>query len=151
MYIEKPKDFSMERQGAVCLVESNGDFLFLKRAPHCHSGGLWSIAPGGKLEKGEIPLQGMLREVAEETQISLLPDQLKFLKILYYRFPDMEYALHYFYAHFSSKPTIHLSHEHTEFCWYPLSSALQLPLMRNSSESIHYFLTHLKIINSDSQ
>ncbi|MBF0257140.1 MAG: Nudix family hydrolase [Gammaproteobacteria bacterium] len=51
---------------AVALIEDQqGRVLLSKRHAHLHQGGLWEF-PGGKLEPGESPEQGLRREIAEE-------------------------------------------------------------------------------------
>jgi 8-oxo-dGTP pyrophosphatase MutT (NUDIX family) len=53
--------------------------LFLKRAPDTDSPGTWAL-PGGKIEGDETPQQAAIRETAEETSISLKPEDLTFLR-----------------------------------------------------------------------
>jgi ADP-ribose pyrophosphatase YjhB (NUDIX family) len=48
------------------LVERDGALLLVKRAPHLGEGGKWSL-PGGFLDRGENLVQGVLRELLEET------------------------------------------------------------------------------------
>jgi ADP-ribose pyrophosphatase YjhB (NUDIX family) len=50
--------------GAVCAIEHDGRMLFL-RQPH-RAG--WSL-PGGLLERGETPAEGVVREIREETRL----------------------------------------------------------------------------------
>ena len=45
-------------------------FFLAKRSPHTHRGGSWAI-PGGALHRDEPPLDGALREFAEEIGRSL--------------------------------------------------------------------------------
>ena len=48
--------------GGVCAISHNGEVLFLRQL---HRIG-WSL-PGGLLDRGETPAQGVVREIAEET------------------------------------------------------------------------------------
>lgn len=54
--------------GAVCILEHDGDVLFLWQ-PHRLG---WSL-PGGLLERGEEPAAGVRREVAEEVGLDIDP------------------------------------------------------------------------------
>ena len=52
---------------------TQGDAYFVARRSHwTHQGGTWAV-PGGALDAGESPLEGALREFAEE--IGLVPDR----------------------------------------------------------------------------
>jgi 8-oxo-dGTP diphosphatase len=55
---------------AGAIADANGRILVGKRPDHVHQGGLWEF-PGGKLEPGESPEQGLARELAEELGIQV--------------------------------------------------------------------------------
>jgi ADP-ribose pyrophosphatase YjhB (NUDIX family) len=59
--------------GAQALVERDGRVLLGRRA-HDPSAGLWDI-PGGFLEEGEHPLDGLRRELLEETGLEIEPTE----------------------------------------------------------------------------
>jgi ADP-ribose pyrophosphatase YjhB (NUDIX family) len=48
------------------VVERDGALLLVRRAPHLGEGGKWGL-PGGFLERDETLVQGVLRELREET------------------------------------------------------------------------------------
>lgn len=52
------------------ISDPTGRVLVTKRPDHVHQGGLWEF-PGGKLEPGESPEQGLARELAEELGIEV--------------------------------------------------------------------------------
>lgn len=54
-----------------------GDSVLLCRRSSGGSQGLWEL-PGGKLEAGETPREGLIREIQEELALSCLPGQLIF-------------------------------------------------------------------------
>lgn len=61
---------------SVCRIyNEKGEILFLLRKFRPYGWGL----PGGKLEKGESPLEACLREVREETEINFVHDEVKFV------------------------------------------------------------------------
>jgi 8-oxo-dGTP diphosphatase len=56
---------------AAAIEDRDGRILLAKRPDHVHQGGLWEF-PGGKLETGETPAEGLARELAEELGIRVL-------------------------------------------------------------------------------
>ena len=61
---------------AVALRNPDGRLLLQSRLPGKHHGGLWEF-PGGKLENGETPRAGLIREIAEELGIELAERDLR--------------------------------------------------------------------------
>jgi 8-oxo-dGTP diphosphatase len=53
------------------LVDDEGAVLIAQRLPGTHMAGRWEF-PGGKLEEGESPRQGLKRELHEELGIQVL-------------------------------------------------------------------------------
>ena len=96
------------------IIEHADTILLLKKTE-----GQWSI-PKGHMRKGETPRQGMVRELKEETQLTL-PQEPKFL----YKTPrpqhkggDYMYVFHYL-SDRELTPT--LDHEHTDYSYIPIS------------------------------
>lgn len=58
---------------AAGVVQKGNRFLITKRKPDGLLGGLWEF-PGGKLEKGESPRSACIREIREETGITVAID-----------------------------------------------------------------------------
>lgn len=59
------------RFGAAGVLVRSGEHVFVaQRSLHCHNGGTWAI-PGGALDLDETPLEGALREFAEEIGIEV--------------------------------------------------------------------------------
>jgi 8-oxo-dGTP diphosphatase len=56
---------------AAVIRDAAGRILLTRRAERLHQGGLWEF-PGGKLEPGESPGQGLRREIKEELGLQLL-------------------------------------------------------------------------------
>ncbi|MCX7513750.1 (deoxy)nucleoside triphosphate pyrophosphohydrolase [Frateuria sp. STR12] len=54
------------------LLDPAGRLLLAQRPPGKHLAGLWEF-PGGKLEAGESPVAGLLRELSEELDIRIDP------------------------------------------------------------------------------
>ncbi|HEU4965319.1 MAG TPA: 8-oxo-dGTP diphosphatase MutT [Bacilli bacterium] len=57
------------------VIERNGRILIAQRKPDSHMGLKWEF-PGGKLEWGEEPRQGVAREIREELGIEIAVDEV---------------------------------------------------------------------------
>jgi 8-oxo-dGTP diphosphatase len=55
---------------AGALADAQGRILIAKRRERVHQGGLWEF-PGGKLERGETPAEGLARELFEELGVRI--------------------------------------------------------------------------------
>lgn len=60
---------------AAAMVRADGLILLQKRPEGRPMAGLWEF-PGGKLEEGECPEQALVRELAEELAMNVLPESL---------------------------------------------------------------------------
>jgi 8-oxo-dGTP diphosphatase len=60
----------MRPNGVVCYIRDNGRVLLPLKPPGRFGGGWWN-APGGKLVDGETPLDAAVREVREETGLTV--------------------------------------------------------------------------------
>ena len=58
---------------AGALQRGDGRWLLHRRPPGKHHAGLWEF-PGGKVEAGEMPVEALLRELAEELGITCPAD-----------------------------------------------------------------------------
>jgi len=54
------------------LLDPAGRVLLAQRPPGKHLAGMWEF-PGGKLEPGETPIEGLLRELREELDVEVDP------------------------------------------------------------------------------
>lgn len=137
-YIEKPFDFSNELEVSTVFMECQGKLLLLHRAQCELSPETWGI-PGGKLEKGETPIEGLTREIWEE--LRLIPDlkDLQFIRSLYVRHPQVKYQLHLFRWILKSIPPITLdSKEHHDYLWQPIEAFADLPLLEGQLEAFKF-------------
>jgi 8-oxo-dGTP diphosphatase len=60
----------IEKHLVYCRIERAGAVLYLRRAPGVFRGGQWEL-PGGTVEPGEPHETAAIREVAEETALSV--------------------------------------------------------------------------------
>jgi 8-oxo-dGTP diphosphatase len=113
------------RNAAKAFIVRHGKLLLLKRRPNDpHMPETWDN-PGGRLELGENPYSGLLRETNEETGLSiniLLP-----LDVHYFvRDDGQQITLIVFLCELKDIDSeINLSEEHTEYLWKNLSDSIE--------------------------
>lgn len=99
------------------VIEKEGKFLVLLRSPQTrYFPEHWDF-PGGKLEPGEEPQQGIIREIREETDLIIEP--LQIVGVFEIDLDNAGYNTHKFTV-YSTKlisGTVRLSNEHTAFAW----------------------------------
>ncbi len=136
LYCLPPVDFSSRFEVSICYCDWQGEFIFLRRQLNTSQGGAWT-APGGKLEAGESPLLAAIREVREETNIALLPEQLEPRGSYFSRIPNLDYIIHLFIAKLRQPPIVRLSErEHSEYVWTTIEKASALPLVLAGDECL---------------
>lgn len=80
----------------LCFIERDGQYLLLhrRRPPNA---GVWN-AIGGKIEPGEDPFAACLREVSEETGLTISDPVLRVLLVITVRDPDELWVIYVFRA-----------------------------------------------------
>ena len=82
-----------EIQVTGALIKKNDKYLIGRRGPNEKSPGLWEF-PGGKIEKGETPIECIKRELKEELNIKA---EIGDLVTKYnYDYPNVSYLLYFF-------------------------------------------------------
>ena len=100
---------------AKAFIEKNGKFLLVKREKNnVQAPGIWEI-PGGRLKEGEIPVEGLKREVKEETGI-IVKAVMPFSTRHFTRSDGQIVDLIIYYAK-AQKGKVKLSTEHAEYIW----------------------------------
>jgi 8-oxo-dGTP pyrophosphatase MutT (NUDIX family) len=126
--IPEGEAFSPSLHVSGCFLEFNSKVLYIKRAPHISQPNTWCI-PGGRLEKDETPLAGVLREVFEEVGIVLTEQQVCHVGKVQIRKPDIDYVFHLYHVVLAEMPALNLClNECTEAQWLSLQEIKQLPL-----------------------
>ncbi|MCC5841919.1 MAG: NUDIX domain-containing protein [Opitutales bacterium] len=105
------------------MVESDGAWLFLHRAPERLYGGFWGC-PTGKVEPGEARKTALGRELHEETGWAWDVEGIPFCETLYVRHPELDFVYHLYAAQITGRPSPRLNRrEHTNFAWLDLATA----------------------------
>lgn len=116
VFEERPLDFKGDVEVAACYVEAKGKILLLQYGPDKLAVGLWGV-PGGKMEAGETPLEGALRELYEETGVTIMRGAFRPFPPLYIRKPEVDFVYHLFGVTLEAEVAILLSREHQNYCW----------------------------------
>lgn len=136
--------------GGYCTFE--GKLLLLKRHPKKLFGNMWGV-PGGKLEEGETPEDGLVREIYEEIGVVVDKTLVEPIHTFYIQSASSishTVIYHMFYCPMSEMPqlVLHLE-EHLEALWVTPDEGLKLPLVSAGGiEAIQIyqkFLHHRKI------
>ena len=135
----KPDNFAPSVALVAAWIVADKKVLFLEKC----SNSLWGV-PGGKVEAGETLLNGLCREVYEETDIILEPTRCAHLIDCYISKPGWNFTYHMFFYQLPSQPSVMLSAEHTNYKWVTLAEALSLPLMPGGDEIIGIFQREVK-------
>ena len=113
--------------GSLCYILHDNKVLLLRRSRPPHQG-FWS-APGGKMEHGESPQETVIREITEETGLTVKNPQLRALQTSV----DIAYPVHWmlyvFVATEFSGQLVHPDTAEGVLQWHPLDtlSSLNLP------------------------
>jgi len=97
------------------LIVRDGRVLCLRRAPSNRAGpGLWETV-SGRLEQGEEPHVGILREIAEETSLSVTLEQRPWDSYAALRRDQPMVVVLYRARHLAGE--VQISDEHDQFAW----------------------------------
>lgn len=104
----------------------------------------WSL-PGGGVGRGEETVVAAVREVKEETGITIRIPDLQDLGVMPYPDPEVHYELHGFWARANGTPKTMGIHrfEILNAAWYPVND-----LPKNRSPIIEEFLRRAGLISS---
>lgn len=134
---KEPEHFQPRQEGGDCFMEYGGKILLLFRSK---KGGVevgtW-CPPGGKMEPGETALEGIMREIFEETGIRMPPGSIRHVFRSFVRYPTFDFVWNTHHAALSELPNIILETEkHSDYCWVTPEEALRLPLIRDEDACI---------------
>jgi len=125
--------FNPKMEIAALFIEHENHILLLHRQESKSQGNLWGI-PGGKLDKGETPLQAVLREIKEETGYDFSKQSIEKLGSVYIEYNDKDhFVYHMFRTKLIGDPSsvkINFS-EHKGFTWVTPQDSLKLELIKD--------------------
>lgn len=116
---------------AIAVVQWDNKVLIGRRPAHATLAGFWEF-PGGKVQRGETPAEGAVRECVEETGISI--DIVRQLSTTNYDYEHGPVELHFF----ECRPTL-ASHPQTPchpFVWLDRQEVSQLKFPPANSEIV---------------
>ena len=130
IYNEQPVDFTPDMEVVGCLVECDGKIVLLHRQDYKMEGNKWDL-PAGKVDKTDLDKKSaMLRELREETGLTISEKELNFHKTFYVSHLGFNFFYHYFNVKLQQIPDIVISKgEHKAFVWVTPSEALTMPLV----------------------
>ena len=100
------------------IVNPNDELLIIKRRDNdVHKPGVWDI-PGGRLELGENPFDGLKREAKEEIGLDI--DILNPLRVHHFTRDDGQNITMLTFLCRPLSGHVNLSEEHTEYAWTPM-------------------------------
>jgi len=118
------------------IVNGNQELLLLKRSDdNPHAPGVWEV-PGGRLEIGENPFEGLKRETREEANIDI--EILNPLRIHHFVRDDKQRITMITFLCKPISADVSISKEHTDFSWKPLEKA--------EKEIVPSFMEDVKVI-----
>ncbi len=124
---------------AGCFVHYAGKILLLQRARGKDEENLWGI-PAGKVEREEDIAEAAVRELKEETGISVSVEELQTIPTLYMERNNFCYGFHMFYVRLHDQPEIHLATaENQNYAWLYPQEAYSWPLMKGAPSALNMF------------
>jgi mutator protein MutT len=116
------------------IIDANNDVLIMYRSKTHPTLALQADLPGGLVEPGETPSEGLVREVLEETGLTVTPGDLKLAYTATNAWEDKSFIRFLYIIKLrEAKPTTAISWEHDRTTWLPVS---QLP---DIEHEYHYF------------
>ena len=137
MTLVQPKNFNPKFEIVSCFIQNKDKFLLLHRQDSKPQGDTWGM-PAGKIDSDENRLDAVVREVKEETGLSISnPD---YFKTVYVKYPEFDFIYSMFYISFIERPAIKINlKEHKNFKWVTAQEALKMNLIGDLDECIKEF------------
>jgi 8-oxo-dGTP diphosphatase len=131
------KTFARIGQKAIIANDEN-KILLLLRSHKIDHGGKWSLA-GGALEDREDPIDGIRREIDEETQLEVT--DIRPFSLFSYTNTDAEFIVMVGYQCVAKNEKVILNWEHDKYKWVTKDEALQMDL----SDHARFFIERIEV------
>lgn len=105
------------------IIRKDDKYLILLRSPKSNPFPEHWDFPGGKLESGESPSDGIIREAKEETRLDIIPDRVVFEYEMTINNRPVKFFV---YSIKSFSGQVALSYEHSAFKWATKDEILAL-------------------------
>ncbi|NGX55968.1 MAG: NADH pyrophosphatase [Candidatus Anoxychlamydiales bacterium] len=136
--LKKNKEFISQRDVVICYLIHKDNILFLKRGLDKFKGGMWT-APGGKRENNESLENAVIREILEETDISIDKENLSYIDKCYIKHDNFHFTMHIFKTHLNQIPQINLNtDENIEYAWASINDAKKLNLIEHAIDCLNF-------------
>ncbi len=114
------------------IFNTSGQLLLVKKQSRPNRVGHWDI-PGGGLEVGEQPGQGLVREIMEETGLSL--NSFELLDVISDT-TKRGFSVYILFRGVCQDAEVQLSHEHEDYAWIDVADIRQYRLKRRYHAAI---------------
>ncbi len=112
--------------GKAVVYDKKGRILIMRRSEmSAVNPGMWDF-PGGKLEIGEDPREGVKREIIEET--GLKPYKVEPLDVVSFFNTNKQFVVVVGYSAYVRSNQVTLSLEHDQYMWVTEQEAVKIPL-----------------------
>lgn len=102
------------------LIMDKGSILLQLRQGTGYRDGYWDLAGTGHMDKGETPVEALVRECQEELGISLIPNKVRHCHTHYVRGDNPYIYLYFAVTDYQGIPTIKERHKSAQLAWYPI-------------------------------
>ena len=141
------EDFKPQIDVVGCILECGAKILLVYRHKDKPYGETWGL-PSGKLEKNENPIDGLIREIDEETGIILNKNTLLHVETFFIKRVDTHLTYRLYRSALDSLPIINLSlDENTLYKWATIEEALAMDLITGAIEVLSFYKE--KILNQN--